>query len=156
MYRRIILNTLKLSLKTLKIAQSCLLFATPWTIACQAALSIEFSRQEYWSGYPYPSPGGSSQPRDWTWVSHIAGRFFTVWATKEAFYTLINTWLQRSVQCPPGPKPHLDFYFFKLEHLLVSSSSQTLLRKLWFLPCLFFTVKQKHYLNYLCFLFTSD
>ena len=31
------------------VAQSCL-FATPWTVACQASLSMEFSRQEYWSG----------------------------------------------------------------------------------------------------------
>ena len=33
------------------------LFETPWTIACQAPLSLEFSRQEYWSGLPCPSPG---------------------------------------------------------------------------------------------------
>jgi len=32
------------------------LFATPWTIACQAPLSMGFSRQEYWSGLPFP-PG---------------------------------------------------------------------------------------------------
>ena len=32
------------------------LFATPWTIACQAPLSMEFSRQEYWSGLPFPPP----------------------------------------------------------------------------------------------------
>ena len=31
-----------------------------------------------------PSSRGSSQPRDWTQVSHIAGRLFTVWATREA------------------------------------------------------------------------
>ena len=31
--------------------------ATPWTIACQAALSMEFSRPKYWSGLPFPSPG---------------------------------------------------------------------------------------------------
>ena len=30
---------------------------TPWTIAHQASLSMEFSRQEYWSGQPFPSPG---------------------------------------------------------------------------------------------------
>ena len=30
---------------------------TPWTVACQAPLSLEFSRQEYWSGLPFPSPG---------------------------------------------------------------------------------------------------
>ena len=32
------------------------LFVTPWTIACQAPLSTGFSRQEYWSGLPFPSP----------------------------------------------------------------------------------------------------
>ena len=32
------------------------LFATPWTVAHQAPLSMEFSRQEYWSGVPFPSP----------------------------------------------------------------------------------------------------
>ena len=30
---------------------------TPWTMACQAPLSMEFSRQEYWNGLPFPSPG---------------------------------------------------------------------------------------------------
>ena len=33
------------------------LFATPWTVACQAPLSMGFSRQEYWNGLPFPSPG---------------------------------------------------------------------------------------------------
>ena len=33
------------------------LFATPWTVAHQAPLSMEFSSQEYWSGFPFPSPG---------------------------------------------------------------------------------------------------
>ena len=35
------------------------LFATPWTVAHQASPSMEFSRQEYWSGLPFPSPGNS-------------------------------------------------------------------------------------------------
>ena len=34
------------------VTQSCLTLVTPWTVACQASLSIEFSRQEYWSGLP--------------------------------------------------------------------------------------------------------
>ena len=39
-------------------AFSCVrLFATPGTVACQAPLSMGFSRQEYWSGLPFPSPG---------------------------------------------------------------------------------------------------
>ena len=37
---------------------SCVrLFSTPWTLAYQSPLSMEFSRQEYWSGLPFPSPG---------------------------------------------------------------------------------------------------
>ena len=37
---------------------SCVqLFQIPWTVACQAPLSMGFSRQEYWSGLPIPSPG---------------------------------------------------------------------------------------------------
>jgi len=38
------------------------LFATPWTIAYQAPPSIRFSRQEYWSGLPFPSPGDLPDP----------------------------------------------------------------------------------------------
>ena len=127
---------------------------TPWTVACQAPLSTKFSRQEYWRGLPFPSPGNlpdlgvksgspalqvdslpskppkkkkkeevaqlcstlcdptdcslpgssihgifqarvlewvavsfsreSSQPRDLTQVSCIAGRCFKLWATREA------------------------------------------------------------------------
>ena len=38
------------------------LFATPWTAAHQAPLSMGFSRQEYWSGLPFPSPGHLPNP----------------------------------------------------------------------------------------------
>ena len=38
------------------------LFVTPWTVAHQASLSMEFSRHEYWSGLPFPSPGDLSDP----------------------------------------------------------------------------------------------
>ena len=38
-------------------AKSCLTLVTPWTIACQAPLSMEFPRQEYWSRLPFPFPG---------------------------------------------------------------------------------------------------
>ena len=38
------------------------LFATPWTVAYQAPPSMGFSRQEYWSGVPLPSPGDLSNP----------------------------------------------------------------------------------------------
>ena len=134
-----------------------ILFVIPWTVAHQTRLSMEFSRQEYWSRKPFPSPGdlsnprikprspalqavslpaeppgkpfsycrcsvtqssltlcnpmdcslpgssvhrilqarilervaipfsrGSFQPKDRTWVSCVADRFFAVWATREA------------------------------------------------------------------------
>ena len=38
------------------------LFATPWTVAHQAPSSMGFSRQEYWSGLPFPSPGDLPDP----------------------------------------------------------------------------------------------
>ena len=38
------------------------LFATSWTVAHQAPLSFGFSRQEYWSGLPFPSPGDLPYP----------------------------------------------------------------------------------------------
>ena len=42
---------------------SCVrLFVTPWTVACQAPLSMESSRQEYWSVLPFASPGDLPNP----------------------------------------------------------------------------------------------
>ena len=38
------------------------LFAIPWTVVYQASLSMGFSRQEYWSGLPFPSPGDLPDP----------------------------------------------------------------------------------------------
>ena len=38
------------------------LFAIPWTVAYQASQSMGFSRQEYWSGLPFPSPGDLPDP----------------------------------------------------------------------------------------------
>ena len=44
------------------VAKLCLTLCDPWTVACQAPLSMGFSRQEYWSGLPFPSPGDLSNP----------------------------------------------------------------------------------------------
>ena len=51
--------------------------ATPWSVAHQAPLSVEFSRQEYWSGLPFPSPGYLLNPGIEPASSALAGRFFT-------------------------------------------------------------------------------
>ena len=50
-------NLLLLSLSFSLVAKSFSTLVTPWTVACQAPLSMGFSRQEYWSGLPFPSPG---------------------------------------------------------------------------------------------------
>ena len=63
------------------------LVATPWTVALQVPLSMEFSRQEYWSELPFPTPGDLPDPGI-QYVSLVspalAGRFFTNCATWEA------------------------------------------------------------------------
>ena len=153
------------------VAKLCTILTTPWTVAHQAPLSMGFSRPEYWSGLPFPSPGdlpnwgieprppalqadflpselqgkplqkscsimssslwpnglyssgipqarilawvtfpfsrGSSQPRDGTKVPHIAGRFFTSWATKEVLpyvSILIWKWLHDKITLMPDMK----------------------------------------------------
>ena len=127
-----------------RVSLSCQTLCDPMDIAHQSPLSMGFSKQEYWSGLSFPSPGNlpnpgieprlkaggegddrrwdvrMASPAQWTWVwassgswwwtgkpgvlqsmgskrvghdlaaelnSHIAGRFFTVWATREAVFT---------------------------------------------------------------------
>ena len=145
------------------VANSCPTLVTPWTIACQAPVSLGFSREEYWSWLPFPSPRnladpgikagsyllhcrdilyhlsykgsqrvkvaqsrptlwdpmdytihwllqarilewvafpfsrGSSQPRDRTQVSCIAGIFFICWATISLVYCKVR-WRKRKVK----------------------------------------------------------
>ena len=61
---------------------------TPWTVTYQAAPSMEFSRQEYWSGLPFPSPGDlldlgteAGSPES----SVLAGGFFTLEASGKPY-----------------------------------------------------------------------
>ena len=53
------IGLLKVKVKSLS---HVLLFAAPWTVAHQAPLFMGFSRQEYWSGLPFPSPGDLPNP----------------------------------------------------------------------------------------------
>ena len=46
----------------MKLLSHVQLFVTPWIVACQTPLSMAFSRQEYWSGLPFPSPGNLPEP----------------------------------------------------------------------------------------------
>ena len=80
---------------------SCVwLCMTLWTVACQAPLSKRFSRQEYWSGLPFPSPGDLPDPESQlTSVESAAltGWFFT---TRATWSTLNLNGLNKSVKRP--------------------------------------------------------
>ena len=65
------------------VAQSCPTLATPWTVACQAPLSMGFFGQEYWSGLPCPHAGDPLHPGINESASlmspALAGGFFNTW-----------------------------------------------------------------------------
>ena len=77
------------------------LFATPWTVACQAPLSMGFSRQEYWSGLPFSPPGDLPNPgiKPTPCVSPaLVGRFFTTEPPGKCFIILQT--LKQNFSCP--------------------------------------------------------
>ena len=60
-----------------KVRQLCLTFYNPWTVALQAPLSMEFSRQEYWSGLPFPFLGALPDPPIKSASPALVGGLFT-------------------------------------------------------------------------------
>ena len=89
------------------------LFAAPWTVALKAPLSMEFSRKEYWSGLPLPTPGALPDPgiKPTSLVSLVsptlAGRFFNISATWEGPGLIISGFF---------------FHWWKLKHYFTRSS----------------------------------
>ena len=79
--------------------QLCQLFATPWTIAQQASLSMEFSRQDYWSGLPCPPPGDLLNPGIKPMSPALANMFFITSETWE--YLVALKWLIWVLMWPP-------------------------------------------------------
>ena len=73
------------------------LFETAWTVACQAALSMKFSRQEYWCELPFLSPGDLPDPE---------------------FEPRSSALQADSLPPEPAGKPFFFFFFFKLCTLL--------------------------------------
>ena len=59
------------------VTKLCPILHNPWTVICQAPLSMGFPRQEYWSGLPFPSPGYLSNPGIEPNSPALAGGFFT-------------------------------------------------------------------------------
>ena len=77
------------------------LFATPWTVAYHASWSMGFfwARVLEWVAISFSR--GSSRPRDRTQVSHIVGRCFTIWASREV-NTYIDMCVIYHILCPDG------------------------------------------------------
>ena len=85
------------------------LFATLWTVACQVPLSVEFSRQKYWSGLPFPPPGDlPDQGSNPCLVSTtLAGEFFRPSATWEVFWGGSDSKASACNAGDPGSTPGL-------------------------------------------------
>ena len=91
------------------------LFATTWTLACQAPLSLGFPRQEYWSGLLFPSLGESSWP---TAISCLAGRFFTAEPPEKTILLATQPYL---ISLFGSPSVDFQFYLIgspKLQEML--------------------------------------
>ena len=115
-------------------------FATPWTIVCQAPLSMGFPRQEYWSKFPFPSPRDFPNPGIEPHVSYTAGRFFTAepWGTpmkkcSSSYFLCINFF-------------QLFLFFLFISFLSASSMSYVLPSK-FFIHSSF----QKHCMHNICY-----
>ena len=100
---------------------SCVqLFATPWTVAHQAPLSMGFPRQEYWSGLPFSSPVSLPDSGIEPESSTLAGRFFTTEPPGKVFVSMVGCRLwgrteldttevtqQQQQHCNKFPSQHL-------------------------------------------------
>ena len=82
------------------------LFATPWPVAYQASWSMGFSRQEYWSGLPFPSPGDLG-PHQISWIF-----FLTLLSDSKALCKIHVIFLKLQNQLAKKAKDFLRKYMF--------------------------------------------
>jgi len=105
---------------------SCVrLCATLWTIACQAPLSMGFSKQEYWSGLPGPSPGDFPNPGiESTSLKSpaLADGFFTIRSTWEDFLTM-EPFFSETSHCPRVLRKSLAKYGMNSKFLYLASQA---------------------------------
>ena len=96
---------------------SCIrLFVTPWTAPCQTPVSVAYSRQEYWSGLPFPSPGDLLYQVIESVSSALAGKLFTTESPGKPVNVCI---------CQPQ-SPNLSLSLFPLVAISMLSVSVTL------------------------------
>ena len=69
-------------------------FATPWTVACQAPLSMKFPRQGYWNGLLFPSPGNLLNPGLKPASYALASEFFTTEPSGKLLQMFLKTFVE--------------------------------------------------------------
>ena len=95
-------------------------FATPWTVAHQAPLSIGFPRQEYWSELPFPSPGNLPDPEIESTSPAPAGGFLTTKPPGKPIHVHLDKWIrtnpyiqvhtQNSEKCSKNSRPFVSLW----------------------------------------------
>ena len=121
---------------------SCVwLFTTPWTVTSQGPLSMEFSRQEYWSGWPFPSPGDLPNQgiEPWLWglphssckkafLSLLAILWNSAFSWVFSFSPLPFTTLLFSAICKASSDNHFAFLHFFFGGKVLITTSCTMLQ----------------------------
>ena len=118
------------------------LFAIPWTVAPQASLSLGFSRQEYWSGLTFPSPGGSksrSVVSDSLWSCGL----YSPWNSPGQNTGVGSLSLLQGIFTTQGLNPgllHCRWILYQLSHILKMKTVKLLLSILtvFFQICIIF------------------
>ena len=93
---------------------SLVVFAVPWIVACQVLLSMELSKEEYWSGLPFPPPGDLPNPgmEPGSFGSPaLASRFFNTSSTWEALVVTAKPVLI-CMEAVPGSESYLQAWLF--------------------------------------------
>ena len=130
---------------------SCVrLFATQWTVAHQVPLSMEFSRQEYWSGLLFPSAGDLPKP----WIKPrcpaLAGRFFTDEPPRKPFAVVVQLLNQvqflatpRTIAGPASLSSTISLSLLKLMAFksVMPSNHLILCRPILLLPLVFLSIR---------------
>ena len=92
----------KVTILRVYVLSRVLLFTIPWPVACMAPLSMGFSKQEYWSGLPFPTPGDSPDP----WVEPATQE----WNPHPLQFLHFLHWQVGSLPLVPWKAPTFSFY----------------------------------------------
>ena len=123
-----------------KVTQSCLTPATPWTVACQAPLFVEFSRQEHWSGLPFTG----SWNQDLEELSASRAHQSAVYNSQEVetTYVSVNGWMDKEDATHTHTHTHTQrerengiVFSHKKKEILLSVKAWMAWRALWYMKC---------------------